>query len=142
MGYNLKKSGEGQSTFDALPADRYQLKIEDAELQTASTGTEMIVTTFVVTSGPYKGRKLWHNFSLTEKSLMFLHRFLKAAGSNLVDEEDVEADNIIKEMIGLKVTAYAEPGKTNSGNPRNTLKNWAAIEDDSDDDDNPSFMFD
>ena len=128
MGINFKKIGEeSAASFDALPMNRYNLKVEDAEMKTASTGSEMIAVTFVVAEGDYKNRKAWNNFSLVPKAMVFLHQFLKAAGSKLIENDDVNPEDLVKEMIGLEVNAYTEPGQTPSGNPKNTLTQWKPV---------------
>jgi hypothetical protein len=129
MGYNLKKAADNDSSgdFQALPAGRYTLQVEDADVQSSSTGKPMIAVTFTVVSGEFANRKLWHNFTITEKALPFLTRFLKACGSNIIEEEDVEAYAIAQDMLKKVVTAYTEPGKTINGNPKNDLKNWKSV---------------
>ena len=73
MGINFKEvgssSGEG---FEALPEGRYSLTVENAEVTTASTGTEMIKVTFIVNDEKFRNRKLWHNFAMTQKSLILM----------------------------------------------------------------------
>jgi len=128
MGLNFKKTGEEATTsFEALPMGRYNLKVEDATMTSASTGSKMIVTTFVVTDGDYKNRKAWNNFSLMPKAMVFIYQFLKAAGSNLITEDDVEPADLAKVMIGMEVSAYTEPGVTPAGNPKNTLTQWKPV---------------
>lgn len=139
--YNLKAVSDLKNTsFEALPADRYVLEVLDATVEPTSTGTEMIKVTFVVTQGLYKNRKLWHNFPLSEKSLPFLTKFLKECGSNIVEEEDVSSSVIAQAIIGKKVTAYTEPGRTPNNKPKNDLKNWTSVAGyvtpDNDDEDN------
>lgn len=128
MGLDFKTTGEKANTeFAALPLGRYNLRVEDAELTTASTGNQMITTTFVVMDGDFKNRKLWNNFTLTPKALIFLHQFLKAAGSNFLDQDDVQPEEVAKEMFGMEVSAYTEPGVTNTGNPNNKLSQWKEV---------------
>jgi len=131
MNYNLKKASEGDTggDFQALPAGRYTLKAEDAEVKSSSKGNSMIAITFKVVGGDYNNRKLWHNFTLTDKALPFLTRFLKAAGSDVFNEEDVSGEAIAQALIGKVVSAYTEPGKTINGNPKNDLKNWSSVDD-------------
>ena len=124
MGYNLKATGEASGDFEALPMNRYNLKVEAAEFTKASTGNDMIATTFVVTEGEFKNRKLWNNFTLTPAAMVFLFQFLKAAGSDLIDKEDISGSEIANAMVGMEVSAYTEPSKTNAGNPRNVLTQW------------------
>ena len=129
MGINFKTDVSNSSgDFDALPEGRYNVSVDTAEQVTAKTGTEMIKVAFRVEDGNYKNRMLWHNFSLTPKSYVFLYQFLKAAGSTLIDKDDVETPEIIATLPGTKVSAWTEPGTTNSGNPKNDLSRWQAIE--------------
>jgi len=128
MGINFKEVGSGSSEgFEALPEGRYNITVENAELTTASTGTEMIKVTFVVNDEKFRNRKLWHNFAMTQKSLIYLFNFLKAGGSSLLDEENVENAVIAKSMIGMKVSAFTEPGTTPAGNPKNDLSKWTPV---------------
>jgi hypothetical protein len=130
MGINFKEVGETQRSgdgFEPLPEGRYNLVVENAELTTASTGNEMIKTTFHVTDGIFINRKLWSNFVLTPKAYGFLFGFLRAAGSDLVTKEDVEPNEIADGLVGLKVSAYTEPGKTPNGNPTNPISKYKGI---------------
>ena len=129
MGINFKTDvGNTTGDFDALPEGRYNLSVDTAEQTVASTGTKMIKVAFRVDDGDYKNRMLWHNFALTPKSYVFLYQFLKAAGSSLIDEDDVDESNIIATLPGMKISAWTEPGTTNAGNPKNDLSRWQAIE--------------
>ena len=131
MNYNLKAAANNDSggDFQALPAGRYTLKAEAAEVKSSAKGNSMISVTFKVVGGDYANRKLWHNFTLTEKALPFLTRFLKAAGSDIFEEEDVSGEAIAQDIVGKVVSGYTEPGKTINGNPKNDLKNWSAVTD-------------
>ena len=127
----IGKQSNNNDGFDALPEGRYNLVVEAAEQKIAkSSQRPMIEVTFRVIDGKYKNRKLWHNFSLTEKAAIFLYNFLKATGSSLIDEEDVNTKTIIEHITGRYVTAWTQPGKTPSGAPKNELKNWGPIKED------------
>jgi len=128
MGFNFKEVGESAGgDFSALPEGRYDLTVNKAELITASTGTKMVKVEFGVENEKFKNRKLWHNFALTSKSMVYLYNFLKAAGSSLVDQEDVEPVAIAKSLTGLKVSAFTEPGMTPNGNAKNDLSKWMPL---------------
>ncbi|MBC8409979.1 MAG: DUF669 domain-containing protein [Rhodobacteraceae bacterium] len=126
MSLNFKETGKTSGgTFDPLPEGRYNVQVEEATLTTASTGTEMIKSTFIVTEGEFKGRKLWNNFTLTQKSLVYLYNFMKAAGSTVIDQEDVDEAEVATSMKGLIVSAFVESTTTNTGNPTNKISKWA-----------------
>ncbi len=124
----MKKTGEESNTgFDALPEARYNLRVTGAKLETASTGNTMIVTEFEVLDTKFKNRKLWNNFTLTPKAMVFLYSFLKGAESDLINSEDVEAGDFVAAMPGMRVSVWAEPDVTNTGKPRNKLSKWGKI---------------
>lgn len=132
---NLKAIGASNTggDFDALPEGRYQIEVEEAKLgKSREKQTPCIDVTFRVISGQYENRKLWNSFYLTEKSYFMLYNFLKAAGSALIDEEDVSEEVIANAMVGMRVSAWTQPGKTPSGNPKNDLSKWSAIKTDDD----------
>lgn len=129
MGINFKKVSEESNTgFDPLPENRYNITVEKAEVTTAATGTEMVKAQFVVTDGDFKGRKLWNNFTLTPKSYVYLYNFLKAAGSKLIDNNDVNEAQVASEMVGMRVSAFVETKNNNMGNPVNTLSRFSEVE--------------
>ena len=131
MNYNLKNAASNDTggDFQALPADRYALKAEEAEVKSSAKGNSMVAITFKVVGGEFNNRKLWHNFTLTEKALPFLVRFLTAVGSDIANEEDVSGEAIAQDIVGRTVSAYTTPGKTINGNPKNDLTLWKPVTD-------------
>ncbi|MCU0812732.1 MAG: DUF669 domain-containing protein [Thiobacillaceae bacterium] len=62
---NFDTSAIESQTFEALPAGWYPVMIVDEEQKEAKSGNgEYVKMTLEVTEGPYKGRKLWEQFSL------------------------------------------------------------------------------
>ncbi len=59
---------EGGGTFEALPADEYEVEITDSNPKVASTGKNMFVVKLRVESGPYKGRMIFNNFVISPES--------------------------------------------------------------------------
>ncbi len=129
MAYNLKehKQDNKNTEFTPLPEDRYNYKVTGAEVKRTSTDKDMINTTFEVIDGKYKGRLAWNNFVLTPKSMGFLLSFLTAVGSNLVDKEDVTAEQIAADVKNRTVSAYTVPEKTTQGKAVNALSRWQAV---------------
>ena len=126
MSINFKETGQNNTgSFEPLPEGRYNVKVETTSLKTASTGNQMINAQFVVTDGEFKNRKLWNNFTITPKSLVFLYSFLKAAGSDLISEDNAGENEVANNMIGLAASAFVEPTVTNTGTPTNKLGKWA-----------------
>lgn len=133
MGLNLKKVGETASTFEALPEDRYNVAVTEAEITTSKNNKTMLQVTFTVLDDPYKNRKLWKNFVVdespgNEKALVFFYSFLGALKSKLIDNEDVDIQSIPKAIIGKKCNVYAVPAKTNTGKDTNNVSSFKPIE--------------
>jgi hypothetical protein len=118
--YNLKDTADKANTFDALPEDRYSVVVEEAVVAPTKAGGEMIKITFLVEDGKYKGRKLWHQFPLSEKANIFLVNFLKVVNPGLI-KNGVTPQEITAGLKGTHLTAWAEPSTTQNGNPTNKL---------------------
>lgn len=130
MGINFKQVGNDTQTTDfaPLPEDRYTVKISDAVVGKTKNDHDMITVTFDITEGKYVNRKLWSNFTLTDKAYIYMYALLKSIGSNLIENEDVEPDDIKNALIGGKCTVYAtieNSGVTNK--PRNTVGNFKPL---------------
>ncbi len=131
MGVNFKKVGEnaGNTDFQPLPEDRYNVKITAAVVGATKNNNEMITVTFDVVEGKYTNRKLWSNFTLTEKAFVYLFSLLKAIGSDLIDSEDVETDDIAKALVGGQCSVMASiESNTQTGKPRNTVSSFKSLE--------------
>ncbi len=129
MGINFKDIGQNSGgDFSPLPENRYNVKVEKAEVKKASTGTTMISTEFVVTDGDFKGRKLWNNFTLTPKAYVYLYNFLKSAGSNMISNEDIDENQVASDMLGLTASAFVETKTTINGNPSNVMGKFSGLD--------------
>ena len=129
MGINFKDIGQNSGgDFTPLPENRYNVKVEKAEVKTASTGTKMISAEFVVTEGDFKGRKLWNNFTLTPKAYVYLYNFLKSAGSTMITDENVDEVKVAAEMPGLTASAFVETRTTTNGNPANVMGKFSGTD--------------
>jgi len=131
MGINLKEVGENaQNTdFQPLPEGRYNVKITAAEVGKTKAGNEMITVTFDVTEGKYTNRKLWSNFTLTDKAYVYIYTLLKATGSDLIDEEDVNAADIAQGLMSGQCSVNVNiDNNTLNGKPRNTVTNFKSLE--------------
>ena len=129
MGINFKDIGQNSGgDFTPLPENRYNVKVEKAEVKTASTGTKMISAEFVVTEGEFKGRKLWNNFTLTPKAYVYLYNFLKSAGSAMISNEDIDENKVAADMPGLTASAFVETRTTTNGNPANVMGKFSGTD--------------
>jgi hypothetical protein len=130
MGVNFKKIGAdaGNTDFQPLPEGRYNVKITAAEVGKTKNDNDMITVTFDVMDGKYTNRKLWSNFTLTDKAYVYIYSLLKAVGSDLIDEENVEPSDISKSLIGGKCSIMASiDNNTLNGKPRNTVSGFKSL---------------
>tara|TARA_Y100001938_G_scaffold127581_2_gene180585 strand:- start:3178 stop:3615 length:438 start_codon:yes stop_codon:yes gene_type:complete len=120
MSWNFKTATTDlKDGFAPVTEGRYTMAIEDAEIKTASTGTTMLQVTLVINGdGDFKNRKVWKSFALDKpKSMRYVIDFLKAAGTNVWEQDNVTNEDLIKAVKGSAgVNAYLTPGKTNNGN--------------------------
>jgi hypothetical protein len=125
MGYNIQQEKKASTIMESVPEGRYNVTIDDATVTTTSTNKEMIKLTLSITDGKFAKRKLWHNLILEGKSFRFVIDVLKAYDSALLLRTDeVEADEIAKDMIGKQVSVYTMPKLTNQGNPANDVSQF------------------
>ena len=127
LNFNSEISKEANK-FDSLPEDRYVVKAEESVAAPTQKGGEMIKVTFVVTEGKYKGRKLWHQFSIGGKSNTFVFNFLKTIGSDIITKDDVTTVDVANAIKGCTVSAFVEPSVTQNGNPTNKLSKFQAVD--------------
>lgn len=134
MGLDLKdvqsNNTGGDGTFAPLEQGRYPLLIEEVKQGMSRNNNEKLSITFVVLDDNYKGRKLWHDFAITPKSLPFLKTFLEATGSKFADSNNVDLKDLVIDLKNKKCTAWVEIGVTTSGTPRNELMKFKPILDD------------
>mgnify|MGYP003150893436 CR=1 FL=1 len=101
MAWNFKSAASESTTdFEPIEEGRYPLAIEDANINTASTGTTMLNVTMVITGdSSYKNRKVWKSFALDKpKAMRFVIEFLKATGSKIFEKDGVENDALIADL--------------------------------------------
>jgi hypothetical protein len=125
---NLKDTADNSSTFDALPEDRYPLVVEESTVSPTKAGGTMIKITFLVEGDKYKGRKLWHQFPLTEKANIFLVNFLKIVKPEII-KNGVSPEEVANSLVGTRLSAWVEPSTTQNGNPTNKLSKFASLGD-------------
>lgn len=116
----ISKNANG---FDALPEDRYTVEITDAQVGLTKSGKEMVKITHTVVDGKLKNRKLFQNIVVEDNPTgeAILYSVMKAAGSPLIEEDDIPATQAASDLKGRRLTIYATPGKTPDGNPTNKL---------------------
>lgn len=127
MGFNLKSTKNEKPKRTSIPTGRYNVTIEKVDLTTSSTGNPMIKMQMSVADGEFEGRKCFDQIPLVDTVLWKIRSILEAAKSGLAEAEDVEAEEIMDDLLGRKVSAYLEATETNTGNPTNNVSGYQAI---------------
>tara|TARA_B100000700_G_C14740891_1_gene712935 strand:- start:117 stop:551 length:435 start_codon:yes stop_codon:yes gene_type:complete len=116
----------GSSDFEPIPEGRYNIKVQEAKTGTSGTGNPKIDVTYeLVGVDGFKGRKVWHTFSLQQKALFALKNFLTACESDVINK-DLDAEDVVKEMVGLTCSCYITPATSTTGKPVSRLSNFVA----------------
>jgi len=127
MNLNLKsiKENSGDGDFSPIAEGRYDLEIESGQERTSKSGNQMLEFTLKVLGPDFANRKVWTNISLLETAQIYLIRLLEAAGKQDVIQEDVSTEDVIKSLVGQKVSGYIKVRKTPSGKTTNSVENFA-----------------
>lgn len=126
MEYNLKQAKSG---FDALPEDRYVLKIDGVNVTPHKKNEEdghRFEITFTIAEGPHKGRKAWENI-YTPGALWKMYQLLEAGGSTVINEEKITPEKIATALTGLMVSAYLATEMGTNGKPRTNVSEYKSI---------------
>jgi hypothetical protein len=103
----LKDTEEGSKP---IPEGEYDVRIRDANTKTASTGSEMIVVSVVIESGPHAGRVIITNFVFAvanPTAMKMLLRRLTAFGitSEWLAENNPTIAQIAQALVGRTAVA-------------------------------------
>ena len=103
MHVKIKRFDEVTSGGDPLPAGVYLTKITAAEVkESKSSDSQMIAVTFTVQDGDFANRKLWRNFSLSEKALGFLKELCEK-GNIEFSKEGLDTEDMLGADLSLQV---------------------------------------
>ena len=121
----LAAEAEEPGSFSVLPAGDYPLIVEKSETKQSQKGNLYFMLTCVVIDGPYKGRKLWHNITVTHDNptaLGFFFRSMTALGIDRTwfgsnPSDDLVAQTMVnRSFIGqVVISPY-------NGEDRNSIK--------------------
>jgi len=95
-------SVEPAADFDVLPAGKYPVIIEAAELKTTKAGTgQYVALTMAVLDGPGKGRKLWANhniFNSSERAQEIARKEFAALGRSIGVASISNTDQLLQQI--------------------------------------------
>jgi len=103
MHVKIKKFDEITTGGDPLPAAVYLTKITAADVKDSkSSDSQMIAVEFTVQDGEFAKRKLWRNFSLSEKALGFLKELCEK-GNIEFTEDGLNTEDMLGADLSLQV---------------------------------------
>lgn len=96
-----------------VPEGNYEVEVAEVEQKTSEAGNDYLSWEFhVVSPEKFKGRKLFHNSSLTQQSLWSLRGILEAMGIEIPDETmDLELAELVERTVGVEVIHEPYDGK-------------------------------
>ncbi len=122
-------------SYDAIPIGPYNAVCEAAEYEVALSGKPMISAVFVVTDGPYKGRKVWNRFVLVTDSDASLGHFFRHMNVFGMDKAYINAlaapqaggmTTMAGVMVGRACTIHVKI-KPYEGEDRNEIGNFTPV---------------
>jgi hypothetical protein len=119
---------EPKTGYDALPAGKYKVVIEDTEQKPTRKGDgSYLQITFVVTDGEYQGRKLWARLNLDNPSdqAVGIARAELSAICRAVNVLKLK-DSTQLHDLQLTVKVTTKPDK-DSGEVRNEIKGYEPV---------------
>ncbi len=110
------------------PDGEYEIVVSSAEATTASTGSPMIKVTVDITSGPFKGKRVWDNIVLNSNSPVAMRISLQNLAALGVNREWIASTNpsiaqLVDAINGAEAIAILGT-KTWNDEPRNEVKKY------------------
>jgi len=111
--------------FDPVPENMYDLEITDFKEQLTRNGDQMVnITTEIVESLEYNGRKIWHNIVFLpkeHKAAGIAIHFLKCIGEPCEGKFIVDPDNWITKRFRAKVGIEQYTDKNGANKKKNAV---------------------
>lgn len=127
INFKSETSKNMKTGFDSLPEGIYDVRVTKATVGMSQKGNEMISMELTVEDGKYKNRKLFHNIVVQDNEVgeTILYNILKAVGSDLITEDDVDLSDVTEVLENSSLVVYVEPSSYN-GKPTNKIKEFRA----------------
>lgn len=134
LGSVEKEETDNPSTndFEALPAGPYEVVVQEADKQVASTGKDMIKVRVQVTSGPYANRVLFNYIVFSQdnpKAMRLTLERLAAFGltREFIATHKPSIPQIAELLVGRKATAVVGIQKGGDYDGRNEIKSFKPL---------------
>ena len=117
---------EPSSSFDAIPAGKYQAVITDSEFRPNRAGTgEYLQLEFEIIEGDYKNRKLWARLNMHNPNSEAV-RIARADLAAICHAVNVMQPRDSSELHNLPLTIIVRCKKENNGDLYNEIKGYAS----------------
>lgn len=129
-----KKEGKSDNDFEALPKGPYNVVVQEADKQIASTGKDMIKAKVRVTEGPYVNRTLFNYFVFGAKTDATLNKItlndLAAFGvtREYIAKQKPSIAEIAESLVGRTATAVVGVQENGEYKGRNEIKRFKPLE--------------
>lgn len=126
---DAKQSGD----FEALPKGPYEVVVQEADKQIASTGKDMIKVRVQVASGPYANRVLFNYIVFSKdnpKAMRMTLERLAAFGltREFIATQKPSVPQIAELLVGRKATAVVGIQENGEYKGRNEIKSFRALD--------------
>lgn len=125
-----KDAKEVSKGFTPAPADNYNMTIIEAKPDIAkNSGNQKFSATLVIDAGPYKGKRLWHDFTVTRDNKRGLSIFFQNMAVLGMPFEFFNANTadeaVVQNMVGKRISADLIVDEYDPQKPKNKIdKGW------------------
>lgn len=125
-----KDAKESENKYEPAPQDNYNLTITEVVPAIAeSSGNQKFTATMVIDSGPFKGKKLWHDFTVAKGSKNGLRIFFQNMATLGMPFDyfnaNTQNEEIVGNMLNKRVSADVIVDTYNPEKPKNKIdKGW------------------
>lgn len=128
----LQATAQEAPDYTPVPAGVYQAKIYSAEARKTNNGKDMIYAVLSIVGGPYDGRRLFNNFTISPESPAAMKFFFQHMGAFGIDlgffAMKPSMPALAAELERRGVVATVEVGmKVWNNEDRNEIKNITAL---------------
>lgn len=128
-----KENPPTANDFEALPTGPYNVVVQEADKQVASTGKDMIKLRVQVTDGPYANRVLFNYIVFSQDNPKAMRMTLERLAAFGLTREVIAANRpsisqIADMLVGRKAVARVDVQKSGDYAGRNEIKGFKALE--------------
>src|SRR5215217_2723061 len=128
-----KDAKDSENKYEPAPEGNYNLTVTEVKPDVSKEGNQKFSATLVIDSGPFKGKKLWHDFVVARGSKNGLRIFFQnmALFGMPFDyfNQNTQDGEIVNNMLNKRISADIIVDKYNPEKPKNKIdKGWTIHE--------------